>query len=186
MHNSLRRLGVALLVSLFARLSIGADKPVWPLTLREGLPSELPGYAPAPKDELPEDYENEMGKYVEIGRFFQRIESATSTKQFRIVIQDYDVAKDLEAQLRKAIAEAKKAPGVEAREIDLAGRKTFVVTDRSQARPTTLVTVVVSPERLVLGQGSNVSGDEAISLIRVVDLGKVAAVKKEPRPKIQG
>ena len=187
MRHSLRRSGVvALLLAIFARPSHAADKPVWPLTLREGLPSELPGYAPAPKDELPEDYENEMGKYVEIGRFFQRIESATSTKQFRVVIQDYDVAKDLEAQLRRAIAEAKKAPGVETREIDLAGKKTFVVTDRSQARPTTLVTVVVSPERLVLGQGSNVSGDEAVSLIKVVDLGKVAAVKKEPRPKIQG
>ena len=185
-NSSLGRSGITLLLGLAAGLCVAADKPVWPLTLREGLPPTLPGYAPAPKDELPEDYENEMGKYVEIGRFFQRIESATSTKQFRVVIQDYDVAKNLEAQLRRAIEEAKKAPGVEARETDLAGKKTFVVTDRSQARPTTLVTVVVSPERLVLGQGSNVSGDEAVSLIRVVDLGKVAAVKKEPRPKIQG
>src|SRR5262245_12647367 len=186
MRNSLGRSGIALLLALAARFSAAADKPVWPLTLREGLPPTLPGYAPAPKDELPEDYENEMGKYVEIGRFFQRIESTTSTKQFRVVIQDYEVPKDLEAQLRRAISEAKKAPGVEAREIDFAGKKTFVVTDRSQARPTTLVTIVVSPERLVLGQGSNVSGDEALSLIKIVDLGKVAAVKKEPRPKIQG
>jgi hypothetical protein len=152
---------------------------VWPLTLREGLPSTLPGYAPAPKDELPDTYENEMGKYVEIGRFFQRIESPTSTKQFRIAIQDYEGGKDLTASLRSAVAEAKKA-GVEAKELDISGRKTFVVTDRSQARPTTLLTVIVTPARLVLGQGSNVTGDEAIGLIKAVDFAKVAAIRKEP------
>ena len=95
-------------------LAAPADKPVWPLTLREGLPATLPGYAAAPKDELPEDNENEMGKYVEIGRFFQRIESPTSTKQFRVVIQDYEGGKDLAGALRQAIGEAKKTSGVEA------------------------------------------------------------------------
>jgi hypothetical protein len=37
------------------------DKPVWPLTLREGLPVSLPGYAAAPTDTLPDESENEMG-----------------------------------------------------------------------------------------------------------------------------
>jgi hypothetical protein len=182
MRNPRRRWGAILLLLAAPALARPAEHPVWPLTLREGLPTNLPGYAPAPKDELPDTYENEMGKYVEIGRFFQKIESSTSTKQFRIAIQDYEGAKDLVASLRAAVAEAKKA-GVEARELDLAGHKTFVVTDRSQPRPTTLLTVVVTPARLVLGQGSNVTGDEAIGLMKAVDLTKVAAIKKEsPNP----
>jgi hypothetical protein len=172
--------GSALFLACLAPVLAGADKPVWPLTLREGLPATLPGYAAAPKEELPEDYENEMGKFVEIGRFFQRIESPTSTRQFRVVIQDYEGGKNLAVLLRQAIDEAKKAPGVEAKETEISGRKTFVVTDRSQPRPTTLVTVVVSPARLVLGQGSNVTGDEAIGLVKLVDLTKVASVKREP------
>jgi hypothetical protein len=167
------------LLALAAPLVQAADKPVWPLTLREGLPATLPGYAPAPKDELPEDNENEMGKYVEIGRFFQRIESPTSTKQFRVVIQDYEGGKDLTAALHQATGEAKKTSGVEAKELDLSGRRTFVVTDRSQGKPATLVTIVVTPTRLVLGQGANVAGDEALGLIKIVDLVKVAGVKKE-------
>jgi hypothetical protein len=153
------------------------DKPVWPLTLRDGLPATLPGYAAAPKDELPEDYENEMGKYVEIGRFFQRIESPTSTKQFRVVIQEYQGGKDLAAPLRKAFEEAKKTASVEAKDTEVSGRRAFVVTDRSQGRPTTLVTVIVTPARLVLGQGGNVTGEEAISLIKRVDFARVEAVK---------
>jgi hypothetical protein len=153
------------------------DKPVWPLTLRDGLPATLPGYAAAPKDELPEDYENEMGKYVEIGRFFQRIESPTSTKQFRVVIQEYQGGKDLAAPLRKALEEAQKTASVEAKDMEVSGHRTFVVTDRSQGRPTTLVTVIVTPARLVLGQGANVTGEEAISLIKRVDFARVEAVK---------
>ena len=31
------------------------EKPVWPLTLREGLPATLPGYAAAPTESLPEE-----------------------------------------------------------------------------------------------------------------------------------
>ena len=159
-------------------LSALPDKPSWPLTLREGLPASLPGYAAAPTDKLPEDAENEMGPYVEVSRFFQRIESQSSTKQFRIAVQDYGNGKDLAASLRGAVAEAKKAGSVETRETEVSGYKTFVVTDRSTGRPTTLVTVIVLPSRLVLGQGANVTADEAMELIKSVDFAKVAAVKK--------
>jgi hypothetical protein len=118
-----------------------------------------------------------MGAYVEVSRFFQRIESPTSTRQFRIAIQDYGNGTDLVPALRKAYDEAKRT-GAETRETELSGRKVFVVTDRSSGRPTTLVTVVVSPSRLVLGQGANVPGEEAVELVKSVDLAKVAAVKK--------
>lgn len=158
-------------------LSASPEKPSWPLTLREGLPATLPGYAAAPIESLPEEAENEMGKYVEVSRFFQRIESQSSTKQFRIAVQDYEDGKDLVASLRGAVAQAKKA-GVEARETEVSGNKTFVVTDRSTGRPTTLVTVIVLPTRLVLGQGANVAADEAVQLIKAVDFAKVAAVKR--------
>ena len=53
-----------------------------------------------------------------------------------------------------------------------------MVTDRSTGRPTTLVTVIVLPTRLVLGQGANVPADEALQLIKAVDFAKVIAVKK--------
>ena len=170
-------LPICLLVVLPAHLAAAPDKPAWPLTLREGLPTSLPGYAAAPTDSLPDESENEMGQYVEVSRFFQRIESATSTKQFRLAIQDYASGKDLGAALRKAIAEAKQA-GVETRELEVSGHKTFVVTDRSSGRPTTLVTVILTPSRLVLGQGANVAGDEALSLVKAVDFAKAVAVKK--------
>lgn len=153
------------------------EKPSWPLTLREGLPASLPGYAAAPTESLPEEAENEMGPYVEASRFFQRIESKSSTKQFRIAVQDYGDGKDLVAPLRAAFGEAKKT-GVETRETEVSGHKTFVVTDRSTGRPTTLVTVIVLPSRLVLGQGANVAGEEAVQLVKSVDFAKVAAVKK--------
>ena len=158
------------------------EKPAWPLTLREGLPATLPGYAAAPTDTLPDESENEMGPYVEVSRFFQRIESPTSTKQFRLAIQDYGTGKDLVAALRKAFAEAKQV-GVETREVEVSGHKTFVVTDRSSGRPTTLVTVIVTPSRLVLGQGANVPGDEALQLVKAVDFARVLSVKKaDARP----
>ena len=64
-----------------ALLQAAPDKPAWPLTLREGLPASLPGYAAAPTDPLPDDSENEMGPYVEGSRFFQRIERSTSPKR---------------------------------------------------------------------------------------------------------
>jgi hypothetical protein len=170
-------LPIGLLAASSVRLQAAPDKPAWPLTLREGLPASLPGYAAAPTDSLPDESENEMGQYVEVSRFFQRIESATSTKQFRLAIQDYGIGKDLVAALRKAFTEAKQA-GVEARELEVSGHKTFAVTDRSSGRPTTLVTVIVTPSRLVLGQGANVSADEALALVKTVDFAKVLAVKK--------
>ncbi len=154
-----------------------ADKPVWPLTLREALPAALPGWTAAPKEELPEEEENAIGRYVEVARFFQRIESPTSAKQFRLAIQDYN-DRNAADSVRKAVADAKKASGVDAREIEMGGHKAFAVTDRSGARPTTIVTLVVTPSRLVLGQGANVGADEAIGLMRQVDLAKVAAVRR--------
>jgi len=174
------RLSAAVLFLIFSApfLCASPDKPSWPLTLREGLPASLLGYAPAPTDTLPEEAENEMGPYVEASRFFQRIESSSSTKQFRIAVQDYGDGKDLLAPLRKAFAEAKKTSGVETRETEISGHKTFVVTDRSTGRPTTLVTVIVLPSRLVLGQGANVSGEEAVQLVKSVDFAKVEAVKR--------
>ncbi len=159
-------------------LSASPDKPTWPLTLREGLPPSLPGYAAAPTESLPEDAENEMGAYVEVSRFFQRIESQSSVRQFRVAVQDYGDGKDLAVPLRGAFAEAKKTGGVETRETEVSGHKTFVVTDRSTGRPTTLVTVIVLPSRLVLGQGANVAAEEAVQLIKSVDFAKVAAVKR--------
>jgi hypothetical protein len=163
------------LLSLAAAAAL--EKPVWPLTLREGLPTTLPGWNAAPSDPLPEEGENDMGKYTEVSRFFQRIEGPTSAKQFRIAVQDYGPGKDLKAAIRKAFLEASGAPVVEAREIELGGGKAFVVTDRSGPNPTTLVTVLVGPARLVLGQGANVGADEAIGLMRRVDFARVATAK---------
>ena len=117
-----------------------------------------------------------MGLYTEVGRFFQKVESARSTKQFRLTVQDYGAGKDLTAQLKNAFSEA-AASGVETRSLEIGGFKTLVVTDRSVGKPTTIVTVIVSPSRLVLGQGANVAGDEALSLVRQVDLARVAAAK---------
>ena len=160
------------------RSEAAPDKPVWPLTLREGLPVALPGYAAAPSDPLPEESENEMGAHVEVSRFFQRIESQTSTRQFRVAIQDYGAGKDLTSALRKAYADAKQTGIVETREVDFTGHKGFLVTDRSSGRPTTLVTILATPSRLVLGEGANVGADEAIKLLGLVDMAKVVAVKR--------
>ena len=181
-HMGLPGLSRAIAASAFflavsGLVSAAPEKPAWPLTLREGLPVSLPGLAAAPTDPLADESENEMGAYVEVSRFFQRIESATSTKQFRLAIQDYGSGKDVVAALRKAFAEAKQA-GVETRELEVSGYKTFVVTDRSSGRPTTLVTVIVSPSRIVLGQGANVPGDEALALVKLVDLAKTASIKR--------
>lgn len=170
------------LLGWFLALALAAapDKPVWPLTLREALPVQLQGWVAAPRDELPDEGENEMGAFVEVGRFFQRIESPTLARQFRVVIQDYK-GKDVTESIRRAVAEAKKNSAVETREFEIAGRKGFAVTDRSGPRPTTLVTVIVTTSRLVVGQGANVGGDDAIALIRNVDYGKVASVQRESK-----
>jgi len=151
--------------------------PVWPLTLRDGLPTTLPGYAAAPRDPLPDSDENEMGTYTEVSRFFQRIESPTSVKQFRLVVQDYGPGKDLAGALKRAVAEASRAPSVEARELKIANLPAFAVTDRSSGNPTTLVTVIASPARLVLAQGANVEREEAVKLLGRVDFQKVIDAK---------
>jgi hypothetical protein len=146
----------------------------WPLTLRDGLPPSLPGWTPAPTDALPDDGENAMGRYAEVSRFFQKIESPTSTKQFQISVQDYGTGPDLLPELRQAVAEAAKT-GVETRETDISGHRAFVATDKSSGKPTTIVTVIVSGRRLVLGAGANVSGTEALALVKAVDFVRVAA-----------
>jgi hypothetical protein len=148
----------------------------WPLSLRDGLPASLPGWTANPSDPLPEDDENAMGRYTEVARFFQKIESPTSAKQFRLLVQDYGAGKDLVPQLKKAFADAASS-GVETRSLELSGFRAYVVTDRSAGRPTTIVTVIVSPSRLVMGQGANVAGDEAAALCRAVDFARVAAAK---------
>ena len=81
--------------SLAAAVPVQPGKTVWPLSLRDGIPAELPGYAAAPRDPLPDTDENEMGVYTEVSRFFQRIESPTSVRQFRLVVQDYGAGKDV-------------------------------------------------------------------------------------------
>lgn len=170
---------IAALVVMAAAASLAAQekKTAWPLSLRDGLPKEIPGYAAAPTDPLPDTDENEMGIFTEVSRFYQRIESPTVTRQFRLVVQDYGKEKNLEPEIRKAVAESAKAPSVEAKDVKVAGLPAFAVTDRSGGNPTTLVTVVVTPSRLVLAQGANVERDEALKLLAHVDFPRVAAAK---------
>lgn len=172
----------ALLLALGALPLAAQDKPPepksgWPKSLADGLPKELPGYQAAPTDPLPDTDENEMGVFTQVARFFQRIESATVTRQFQLVVQDYGKDKNLEPEIRKAMAEASAHPNVEVKDAAIAGLKAFAVTDRSSGNPTTLVTVVVLPYRLVLAQGANVDRDTAIKLLSRVDFAKVAAAK---------
>ena len=140
-------------------LAAGQKKTAWPLSLADGLPKELPGYTAAPNDPLPDTDENDMGVFTQVSRFFQRIESPTVARQFRLVVQDYAKEKNLEPEIRKAVTESARAPGVEARDVRLAGLDAYAVTDRSGPSPTTLVTVIVTPSRLLLAQGSNVDRD---------------------------
>jgi hypothetical protein len=152
-------------------------KTSWPLSLRDGLPKELPGWAAAPTDPLPDTDENDMGVFTEVSRFYQKIESPTVARQFRLVVQDYGKDKDLEGSIRKAVAESAKVPSVEAKEVKVAGLQAFAVTDRQGGNPTTLVTVVVLPSRLVLAQGANIDRDEALKLLGHVDFPRIAATK---------
>lgn len=152
-------------------------KTAWPLSLRDGLPKDLPGYSAAPTDPLPDTDENDMGVFTEVSRFYQKIESSSVTRQFRLVVQDYGKDKDLESSIRQAVSESSKAPSVETKEVKVAGHTAFAVTDRSGANPTTLVTVLVLPSRLVLAQGANVDRDEALKLLGHVDFATVAATK---------
>jgi len=174
----MRRAIVFLLTVLWAGGAVrAAEKVSWPLSLREGLPNSLPGYATVERGGLAETEENEMGTYTEVARMFQRIEGPASLKQFRLAVQDYKGGKDLTGPLKNAVEQARKAPGVEARELRIADRAAFVVTDRSTGNPTTLVTVVVTPSRLVLGQGGNVDGEEALKLMGRVDFARIAGAK---------
>lgn len=172
-----RRIAGLLLLVLALPVSAQVKRTAWPLSLRDGLPTELPGYAAAPTDPLPDTDENDMGVFTEVSRFFQRIESPTVTRQFRLVVQDYGKDKNLEPELRQAVAESAKAPSVQAKEVKVAGHTAFAVTDRSGPNPTTLVTVIVLPSRLVLAQGANVDRDEALKLLSRVDFPRVAATK---------
>jgi hypothetical protein len=156
--------------------STGPAAARWPLTLRAGLPTTLAGWSAAPTDPLPDEGENGMGRYTEVSRFFQKIESSTSTKQFQIAVQDYGPGKDLGGELKKAVAEAGKS-GAETKETAVSGLKAFVVTDRSSGKPTTIVTVLVSGGRLVLGEGANMTGDETARLLQSVDFAKIAAAR---------
>ena len=177
------RKALVVLLLLVAALPAAAQdkvpekKTAWPLSLADGLPKELPGYTTAPSDPLPDTDENEMGVFTQVARFFQRIESPTVTRQFQLVVQDYGKEKDLEADIKKAMAEAGTHPGVEVRDAVLSGHKAFAVTDRTGINPTTLVTVIVLPSRLVLAQGANVDRDAALKLLTFVDFSKVAAAK---------
>ncbi len=171
-----RTAGLLLLV-LALPISAQEKKTAWPLSLRDGLPTELPGYAAAPTDPLPDTDENDMGVFTEVSRFFQRIESPTVARQFRLVVQDYGKDKNLEPELRRAVDESAKMPSVQAREVKVAGLTGFAVTDRSGPNPTTLITVIVLPSRLVLAQGANIDRDEALKLLSRVDFPRVAATR---------
>ena len=150
--------------------------PQWPLSLRQGIPAWLPGWNAAPTDPLPDEGENGMGHYTEVARFFQKIENPTSAKQFQIAVQDYGPSRDVAPDLKKAVAEASKS-GAESKETSVNGYKAFAVTDRSSGKPATIVTVVVSGGRLVLGEGANVTADEAVRLLQNVDFAKIAAAR---------
>lgn len=172
-----------LLSGLLLCVALGASaqekkKTAWPLSLADGLPRELPGFSAAPSDPLPNTDENDMGVFTEVSRFFQQIESQNVTRQFRLVVQDYgDKQKDLEPLLRKAMSEADKAPGVEMKEVKVSGHTAFAATDKTGPNPTTLVTVIVLPSRLVLAQGANVDRETALKLLGKVDYVTVAATK---------
>jgi hypothetical protein len=168
---------VFLALPLAAQEKAQERKTAWPLSLADGLPKELPGYTAAPTDPLPDTDENEMGVFTQVARFYQRIESPTVTRQFQLVVQDYGKDKNLEAEIRKAVTEAATHPGVESRDVMIAGLKAFAVTDRSSGNPTTLVTVIVLPSRLLLAQGANVDRDAALKLLSHVDFPRIAAAK---------
>lgn len=175
----MRTLSAAVLGLALASPFVAQEKAptAWPGSLRNGLPAQLPGYEAAPRDPLPDTDENDMGVFTEVSRFYQRIEGPTVTRQFRLVVQDYGKEKDLEPEIRKAVAESAKVGSVETKETTIAGKKAFAVTDRSSGNPTTLVTVVVLPSRLVLAQGANIDRDAALKLLSFVDFAQVAAAK---------
>ncbi len=170
-----RPIGVAaLLLVLAVEPSPGAsEKAVWPLTLRDGIPATLPGWDAAPRDPLPDTDENEMGTYTEVSRFFQKIEPGAA-RQLRIAVQDYGKGKDVSSVIAPGDGRGGEV-GSGSREVKIGGLPAYAVTDRSQGSPTTLVTVIVSSGRIVLGQGSNLEREDAVKLLGRVDYVKVAA-----------
>jgi hypothetical protein len=149
----------------------------WPGSLRNGFPAELRGYATAPKDPFPDTDENEMGIYTQVSRRYQQIQSATFAKSLVLIVQDYGRGKDLTASLRNAMREAGKVPGFTAREDTIAARPAFVVFHREGEKPVTVVTVMATPSRVVLGLGDNIGEAETLKLLSQVDFQKVAGAK---------
>lgn len=149
----------------------------WPGSLRAGLPVELHGYTAAPKDPFPDTDENEMGLYTQVSRRYQRIESATRAKSLVLIVQDYGSGKDLTAPLRNAMREAGKVASFTGKEQTLGGRPAFVVFHREGDKPVTVVTVMATPSRVVLGLGDNIDEAETVKLVSQVDFKKVADAK---------
>ncbi len=148
----------------------------WPASLRDGLPEKLPDYVTAPKDPFPDTDENAMGAYTQVSRRYQRIET-TSAKVLVLLVQDYGSNRSLLAALRDASREARKSRGIESREREIAGRRAFVVVNRTGANPVTIVTVLVTPSRLLLAHADNLEEDEVLKLLALVDFTRVAAAK---------
>lgn len=149
----------------------------WPGSLRNGFPAELKGYATAPKDPFPDTDENEMGVYTQVSRRYQQVQSATFVRSLVLIAQDYGRGKDLTASLRSAAKEAGRVPGFTGREQSIAGRPAFVVFHREGEKPVTVVTVMASPSRVVLGLGDNIDEAETVKLVSQVDFQKVADAK---------
>ena len=157
------------------------QKTAWPGSLRDGLPEKLPGYVTAPKDPFPDTDENAMGPYTQVSRRYQRIEPSFA-KVLVLLVQDYGNKTNLLAALRDASREAGKSPGIQSREREIAGCKAFVLVNRTGANPVTIVTVVVTPSRLLLAHGDNLEEDEALKLVARVDFARVADAKPAASP----
>lgn len=167
-------------------LSLGAVGPdpqptpssaTWPGSLRNGLPRELKGFATAPKDEFPDTDENEMGVYTQVSRRYQRIESRSVARSFVLLVQDYGAGKDLAGSLRNATRATAKVEGFSGREQQIGGRTAFVVFHRDGEKPVTVVTVLATPSRVVLGLGDNLEEAETVRLVSQVDFQKTADAK---------
>lgn len=172
---------VVLLLQRAAARGLPPSASAWPSSLRDGLPKKLPGYVTAPKDPFPDTDVNAMGPYTQVSRRYQRIESS-SAKVLVLLVQDYGNNTSLLVALRDALREAGKSPGIESREREIAGRKALVVVNRTGANPVTIVTVVVTPSRLLLAHGDNLEEDETLKLVAQVDFARVADAKPTASP----
>ena len=180
---------LALLISAGALVAVAAvapeqkpdQKTAWPGSLRDGLPDKLPGYVTAPRDPFPDTDENAMGPYTQVSRRYQRIESS-SAKVLVLLVQDYGNKTSLEPALRDASREAGKTPGIESREREIGGRKAFVLVNRTGANPVTIVTVLVTPARLLLAHGDNLEEEETVKLVAHVDFARIADAKPPSSP----